>query len=139
LKTLEVRVEKASQNAKCIAQHLCGHKRVSRVMYPGLPENEGHEFAKKQMSGFGMMISIEVKGGGKSAERFINNLKLWYLAASLGGVESTVSYPVLSSHVNCTREQLKKLDVSAATVRLSVGIESCQDLIEDLDQALAAS
>jgi cystathionine beta-lyase/cystathionine gamma-synthase len=136
LKTLEVRVEKASQNAKRIAQHLCGHKKIGRVMYPGLPENEGHEIAKRQMSDFGMMISIELKGGGKSAERFINNLKLWYLATSLGGVESTVSYPVLSSHFNCSRERLKMLDVSAATVRLSVGIENCQDLIEDLDQAL---
>ncbi|MCU1307066.1 MAG: methionine gamma-lyase [Acidobacteriaceae bacterium] len=136
LKTLEVRVEKASQNAKCIAQHLRGHKKISRVMFPGFEENEGHEIAKKQMRDFGMMVSIEIKGGGKSAERFINSLKLWYLATSLGGVESTVSYPVLASHVNCSKERLKLLDVSPATVRLSVGIESCGDLIADLEQAL---
>jgi cystathionine beta-lyase/cystathionine gamma-synthase len=136
LKTLEVRVEKASQNAKCIAQHLRGHKKIARVMFPGFKENEGHEIAKKQMRDFGMMLSIDLKGGAKSAERFINSLRLWYLATSLGGVESTVSYPVLASHVNCTKEQLRLLDVSAATVRLSVGIESCGDLIADLEQAL---
>jgi cystathionine beta-lyase/cystathionine gamma-synthase len=137
LKTLEVRVEKAAQNARCLAQFLRGQKKIARVMYPGFEENEGHEIAKKQMRDFGMMVSIEIKGGGKSAERFINSLKLWYLATSLGGVESTVSYPVLSSHVNCSKEQLKLLDVSPATVRLSVGIESCGDLIADLEQALA--
>ncbi|MCU1285026.1 MAG: methionine gamma-lyase [Acidobacteriales bacterium] len=136
LKTLEVRVEKAAKNARCIAQYLRGHKKIARVIYPGFEENEGHEIAKKQMSDFGMMVSVEMKGGGKAAERFINSLRLWYLATSLGGVESTVSYPVLASHFNCSKERLKVLDVSPATVRLSVGIESCGDLIGDVEQAL---
>lgn len=136
LKTLEVRVERASKNAGEIARSLARHKKVQRVMYPGLPDCEGHEIAREQMDGFGMMISFDIKGGGKAAERFIDSLKLWYLATSLGGVESTVSYPVLSSHVNCSAKQLKELDISDATVRLSVGIESCEDLIADLEQAL---
>jgi cystathionine beta-lyase/cystathionine gamma-synthase len=139
LKTLEIRVQRACQNARTIVDYLSRHKSVERVMYPGLKENEGHEIAKEQMDDFGMMVSINVRGGGKNAERFINSLKLWYLATSLGGVESTVSYPVLSSHVNCSKERLKLLDVSAATVRLSVGIENPEDLIADLDQALTAS
>ena len=136
LKTLEVRVERACENARRIADYLCGNKNVERVMYPGLKNNEGHDVAKEQMSDFGMMVSINVSGGAKAAEKFINSLKLWYLATSLGGVESTVSYPVLASHVNCSEERLRLLDVSAATVRLSVGIESCEDLIADLEQAL---
>jgi cystathionine beta-lyase/cystathionine gamma-synthase len=139
LKTLEVRVERACENARRIADYLCSNKNVERVMYPGLKNNDGHAIAAEQMSDFGMMVSINVRGGAKAAERFINSLKLWYLATSLGGVESTVSYPVLSSHVNCSEERLRLLDVSAATVRLSVGIESCEDLIADLEQALSAS
>jgi cystathionine beta-lyase/cystathionine gamma-synthase len=139
LKTLEVRVERASKNAGEIAAFLQRHKKVARVFYPGLSECEGHEIARKQMSGFGMMLSADIKGGGKAAERFIDSLKLWYLATSLGGVESTVSYPVLSSHVNCSPKQLKELGISDATVRFSVGIESCDDLIADLEQALASA
>lgn len=140
LKTLEVRVERASKNAEEIANYLSRHKKVSRVFYPGLPQSEGYKIARQQMSAFGMMLSLDmkgdVKGVGKAAESFINSLKLWYLATSLGGVESTVSYPVLSSHVNCSAKQLKELEISDATVRLSVGIESCDDLIADLEQAL---
>ena len=136
LKTLEVRVEKACDNARRIAAWLQKQKKITRVMYPGFKSNDGHAIARRQMKDFGMMLSVDVKGSGKSAERFINRLKLWYLATSLGGVESTVSYPVLASHVNCSPQRLKLLDVSAATVRLSVGIEDALDLIADLDQAL---
>jgi len=137
LKTLEVRVERASKNAGEIAEFLSEYKKVARVMYPGLPGCEGHEIAREQMDGFGMMLSADIKSGGKAAERFIDSLKLWYLATSLGGVESTVSYPVLSSHVDCTSKQLKELGIGPATVRFSVGIESCDDLIADLEQGLA--
>ena len=129
LKTLEVRVERASKNAGELANFLQRHKKVSRVFYPGLPGGEGYKIAREQMSAYGMMLSLDVKGGGKAAESFINALKLWYWLTSLGGVESTVSYPVLSSHVNCSAKQLKELEISDATVRLSVGIESCDDLI----------
>jgi cystathionine beta-lyase/cystathionine gamma-synthase len=136
LKTLEIRVWKGTENAGKLAAWLGRQKKIKRVMYPGLKGTEGHEFAKQQMRGYGSMVSVNVAGGGRAAERFINSLKLWYLATSLGGVESTVSYPVLASHVNCSQERLKLLDVSPATVRLSVGIEDSKDLIADLDQAL---
>ncbi len=136
LKTLELRVERACRNAREIANFLAGHKKVERVFYPGLPGTDGHEYARRQMRDFGMMVSFEIKGGGRTAEKFIDRLKLWYLATTLGGVESTVSYPLLSSHVGLTSEQLRLLDVSAATVRLSVGIEHAADLVQDLEQAL---
>jgi len=137
MKTLEIRVDRAAANAKRIVAWLVQHKKVKRVLYPGLKTNEGHAFARRQMDGFGMMLSIELRGGGRSAERFIDSLKLWYLATSLGGVESTVSYPVQASHLHCTPAQLKLLDVTPAMVRMSVGIEDADDLIADLEQALA--
>ena len=136
LKTLEVRVDRACGNATIVAEVLREHPKVARVFYPGLEGHEGHETARRQMKDFGMMVSFDIKGGGKAAERFIDRLKLWYLAPSLGGVESTVSYPVLSSHVGLSAERLKLLGVSPATVRLSVGIEHAADLVEDLEQAL---
>ena len=89
------------------------------------------------MKDFGMMVSFDIRGGERAAERFIDRLQLWYLAASLGGVESTVSYPVLSSHVGLGAKRLRLLGVSPSTIRLSVGIEDAGDLIADLKQALA--
>jgi cystathionine gamma-synthase len=89
------------------------------------------------MLDFGMMVSFDIHGGERAAERFIERLRLWYLATSLGGVESTVSYPLLSSHIALSPKQLRLLGVSDATVRLSVGIEDATDLIADLEQALA--
>jgi cystathionine beta-lyase len=136
LKTLEVRMERACQNAMAIAEALQQHPKVARVLYPGLRGNEGHEFARAQMEDFGAMLSFEIKGGSPEVARFVQALEIWVLAASLGGVESTVSYPLLSSHVGLPEAKLRQLDVSAATVRLSVGIENSADLIADLRQAL---
>jgi cystathionine beta-lyase/cystathionine gamma-synthase len=136
LKTLEIRVERACANARVIAEALRKHPKVERVFYPGFAGDPSHEIASRQMRDFGMMVSFNLKGGGAAAEKFIDSLKLWYLATSLGGVESTVSYPLLSSHVGLTDKQLELLDVSAATVRLSVGIEHAADLVADLEQAL---
>ncbi|HEX9120542.1 MAG TPA: aminotransferase class I/II-fold pyridoxal phosphate-dependent enzyme [Terriglobales bacterium] len=136
LKTLEIRVERACANARAIAEALRRSQKVARVFYPGFADDPSHEVARRQMRDFGMMVSFDLKGGGAAAEKFINALKLWYLATSLGGVESTVSYPLLSSHVGLTDKQLELLDVSAATVRLSVGIEHPADLVADLEQAL---
>ena len=137
LKTLDVRVERACRNALRIAETLQQHPKVARVYYPGLPSHEAHELARRQMKDFGMMVSFDLRGGGRAAERFIDSLTLWYLAPSLGGVESTVSYPVLSSHIGLSAKQLDLLGVSPATVRLSVGIEDAGDLIADLEAALA--
>jgi cystathionine beta-lyase/cystathionine gamma-synthase len=136
LKTLDIRVERACANARTIAEALRRHPKVGRVLYPGFSDHPSHEVAGRQMRDSGMMVSFEIKGGGPAAERFIDSLKLWYLATTLGGVESTVSYPLLSSHVGLTEKQLELLDVSAATVRLSVGIEAAADLVADAEQAL---
>ncbi len=137
LKTLEIRVERACANTRTVAEALRRNPKVERVFYPGFAGDCSHEVARRQMRDFGMMVSFDLKGGGAAAEKFIDGLKLWYLATSLGGVESTVSYPVLSSHVGLTDQQLALLEVSPATVRLSVGIEHPADLIGDLEQALA--
>ena len=124
LKTLSLRMETGCGNALAIVEALARHPKVARVLYPGLPKNEGHDYARRQMRHFGAMLSFEIKGATAEAERFIDALELWVLAASLGGVESTVSYPLLSSHVGLPPERLKIMDVSAATIRLSVGIEN---------------
>lgn len=136
LKTLELRVEKACANAKKIARWLARQPKVKRVLYPGSGSHPGHAIARRQMKDYGAMIAFDIRGGGRAAERFIDRLQLWYLATSLGGVESTVSYPVLASHANCTPEQMRLLDVTPGLVRLSVGIEDPSDLIADLEQAL---
>jgi cystathionine beta-lyase/cystathionine gamma-synthase len=137
MKTLELRVLKACENAERIADALRRNPKVEKVMYPGLKDHAGHGIAREQMRGFGAMLAFEIKGGGKAAEKFIDGLQLWYLATSLGGVESTVSYPMLSSHFGASSERLKWLGVGPATVRLSAGIEDSADLVADLEQALA--
>ncbi len=137
LKTLHVRVERACRNAAQIAEALEAHPKVAHVYYPGLKSHPGHELARRQMKDFGMMVSFDIRGGERAAERFIDRLQLWYLAASLGGVESTVSYPLLSSHLGLGAKRLDLLGVSPSTIRLSVGIEDAGDLISDLAQALA--
>ena len=136
LKTLTVRMGKSCRNALQVAEFLSGHKRVARVYYPGLPDSPDYPVARRQMTGFGAMVSFDIRGGQRAAERFMNALRLWYIATSLGGVESTVSYPVLSSHSSLSRGELKRMGVSASTVRLSLGIEDPADLMADLRQAL---
>jgi methionine-gamma-lyase len=136
LKTLQIRAERACLNAFHVAEFLNQHSAVAQVFYPGLEGSPSHKVALRQMRDFGMMLSFDLKGGGRAAERFIDSLRLWYLATSLGGVESTVSYPVLSSHISLGKKELELLGVSPATVRLSVGIEDSADLIGDLQQAL---
>jgi cystathionine beta-lyase/cystathionine gamma-synthase len=135
MKTLDVRMERACRNAAAIASYLNHHQGVTQVFFPGLPESPAHKLAAVQMKDFGALVSFDIRGGGAAAERFIDALKLWYLATSLGGVESTVSYPVLSSHSSVSSRELKLLGVSPATLRLSVGIEESADLIADLEQA----
>ena len=137
LKTLHLRVERACRNAGEIATALEQHPKVTHVYYPGLAGHEDHELAARQMSDYGMMVSFDLRGGEPAVDRFIKKLKLWYLATSLGGVESILSYPVLSSHIGLSAKRLKLLGVSPATVRLSVGVEDAADLIADLETALA--
>ncbi len=137
LKTLDLRVERACRNASAVANALQRHPKVSHVYYPGLPGHEAHELASRQMADFGMMVSFDLRGGEPAVDRFIKRLNLWYLATSLGGVESILSYPVLSSHIGLSAKRLKLLGVSPATIRLSVGIEDASDLIADLEAGLA--
>jgi cystathionine beta-lyase/cystathionine gamma-synthase len=136
LKTLHLRVDRACRNAAVIADALQRHPKVSHVYYPGLPGHDDHELAKRQMKDYGTMVSFELRGGEVAVDRFIKRLRLWYLATSLGGVESILSYPVLSSHIGLSTRRLKLLGVTASTVRLSVGVEEAGDLILDLRSAL---
>jgi cystathionine gamma-synthase len=136
IKTLSPRVERHSRNAQAIAEHLVGNPAVERVYYPGLPDHPGHELAKQQMSAFGGMLSLAVKGGAKAARRFAESTVLFQLAESLGGVESLVNYPAEMTHASVRGTEL---EVPDNIVRLSVGIESVDDLIADLDAALARS
>jgi len=136
LKTLHLRVEKACRNAAAVAKALEKHPKVAHVYYPGLPSHEDHALATRQMNDYGMMVSLEIRGGEAAVDRFIKRLKLWYLATSLGGVESILSYPKLSSHIGLSPKRLKLLGVTDSTVRLSVGVEDAADLIADLESAL---
>jgi cystathionine beta-lyase/cystathionine gamma-synthase len=136
LKTLAVRVDRQNKNAMKVAEFLSAHEKVSRVFYPGLPACTQFDLAKSQMRGFGGMVCFEVKGGFESATKVIDNLKLFINATSLGGVESLVSLPVLTSHFGFEEKELKRADVTPGMVRLSCGIEDQEDLLEDLESAL---
>jgi cystathionine gamma-lyase len=114
------------------------HEKVARVHYPGLPQHPQHALAKRQMHGFGAMISVELKGGSREARTFLERCKLFTLAESLGGVESLISHPALMTHASVPADVRAALGISDTLVRLSVGIEEPADLIADLDQAFAA-
>jgi methionine-gamma-lyase len=137
MKTLAVRVEKQCETALAVAKFLEKHPKVARVMYPGLPSHPDHKLAKKQMKHFGAMLAFDLKGGIKAARRFSDRIRVFLLAASLGGVESLVSLPMYTSHYKMTAEELRTADVTPGTVRVSVGLEDTADLIEDLRRALA--
>jgi cystathionine beta-lyase/cystathionine gamma-synthase len=136
IKTLDVRVRASCDNALRVAQRLRRHPKVARVYYPGLADDPGHRLAKSQMSGFGGVVAIDLVGGEREAEKMFDAFKLVRTAPSLGGVETLVSYPLYSSHVGFSDEQLRAAGVSAATVRFAIGIEDAGDIIGDIEQAL---
>ncbi|MBI4810359.1 MAG: aminotransferase class I/II-fold pyridoxal phosphate-dependent enzyme [Ignavibacteriales bacterium] len=136
LKTFELRIQRQNENAFALAKALEKHPKVSRVIYPSLPSHPHHKLAKKQMSGFGGMVTIEVKGGVKGAVKVCDSLKVAVNAMSLGGVETLVSIPVYSSHVKMSKDELAKHGVTPGMIRISVGVEGIKDLIEDFEQAL---
>ena len=136
LKTLEIRVERQTQNALRIAQFLEAHPGVIRVNYPGLPAHPQYELAKKQMKGFGAMLSFEVAGGGEAADALTDRLQIIIPALSLGGVESLISSPRKTSHLKMNAEERRDAGISDGLLRLSVGIEAAEDLMADLDQAI---
>ncbi len=137
LKTLPLRMERHCANAARIAAWLARHPRIDKVYYPGLADHPGHALAKRQMADFGGMISAVVGGGAAGARRLLERTELFALAESLGGVESLIGYPAVMTHAAIPAEVRERLGIGAGLVRLSVGIEDAQDLIDDLDQALA--
>ena len=136
LKTLHLRMRAHCANAGELAKWLEAHPKVERTIYPGLKSHPQHALAKKQMDGFGGMISIVVKGGLKSARRMMERCQIFGLAESLGGVESLVNHPAIMTHASVPPEKRKALGISDALVRLSVGVEDVADLRADLEQAL---
>jgi len=135
IKTLSVRMEKHNKNAIDIADYLSKHKKVSKVNYPGLFSHPQHELAKKQMTGFGGMISFEINGGLKESRKFLQSLEIFSLAESLGGVESLIEHPALMTHASVPEEERVKIGITNSLIRISAGIEHVDDLIEDLENA----
>ena len=136
LKTLPLRVACHNANAMAVAGFLSGHDAVERVYYPGLPSHPDHQIAAGQMTGFGGMVCVDVKGGQQAAYRAFDRLKVIKRAASLGGVESLCSLPILTSQYGLTDDELAKAGVTRGMMRLSIGLEDADDLIDDLKQAL---
>jgi cystathionine gamma-lyase len=136
-KTLHLRMERHSRNAERVAGFLAGHPKVARVLYPGLPVHPQHALAKAQMRGFGGIVSFEPKGGAEAARRLVASTRWFALAESLGGVESLVDHPASMTHASIPAEKRRAAGLSDSLVRLSVGIEDEEDLLEDLAQALA--
>jgi len=132
-----VRIEHQCANAMAVAKFLDKHPQVARVHYPGLKSHPDHGLAKKQMKAFGSMLAFDLKGGLPAARKFCDRVRLFLLAASLGGVESLVVLPIYSSHYNMSEKELAQAGVTPGTVRVSVGLEDAADLIADLKQALA--
>jgi methionine-gamma-lyase len=136
MKTLGVRIARQCETAMRVAKFLESHPKVARVHYPGLKSHRDHLLARKQMRGFGSMVAFDLKGGLPAARKFADHVKLFLLAASLGGVESLVILPIYGSHYNMSKDELRRAGVEPGTVRVSIGLEDAQDLIEDLEQAL---
>ncbi len=137
VKTLGIRIEKAQQSAMKVASYLENHPKVAWVKYPGLPSHPQYELAKRQMDGPGTMISFEVKGGYESGKILMDNMKLALLAVSLGGVESLIQHPASMTHSKLPKEKREEAGITDGLVRYSVGIEDLEDILADLDQALA--
>ena len=137
MKTLELRIERQNASALTIARYLKAHPKVTEVFYPGLETHPGHEIAKKQMKGFGGILSFSVEGGYDNVKTVLPKLKLAHLAASLGSVSTLAGPPRTTSHVELTEEQRKLLGIPEGLIRYSVGIENVDDLLGDLEQALA--
>jgi cystathionine beta-lyase/cystathionine gamma-synthase len=137
VKTLSERMDRQSANAMAVAEWLEGHPKVERVGYPGLDSFPGHDLAAKQASGFGAMAWFEVKGGVEAGKKLMNAVELWSLAENLGAVESIITHPVTMTHAAIPRDERIAAGITDGLVRLSVGLEDTEDLIADLDQALA--
>ncbi|KAA3609233.1 MAG: PLP-dependent transferase [Calditrichaeota bacterium] len=136
VRTLPLRVEKAQENAEKLAQFLMQHPKVAWVNYPGLPDHPQHQIAQKQMDGFGTIISFGVKNGLEGGKVVLNNVKLFTLAVSLGGVESLIEHPAFMTHASVPKSEREDAGILDELIRISVGCEDYEDLRDDLDQAI---
>lgn len=136
MKTLAIRMDRHCENAQTLARHLSAHPKVTQVHYPGLASHPGHDLAKRQMSGFGGMISFEVAGGVQAGARLMNAVRLCTLAVSLGDCDTLIQHPASMTHSTYSPEQRKKAGIADGLIRISVGIEHVDDIVADLDQAL---
>lgn len=136
IKTLSIRMQQHEINTRKIVDFLSHHKKVKKIYYPGLPSHANHKIAKKQMSGFGGVLAFELHGEVKTAIKFLQSLKIFAIAESLGAVESLAEHPASMTHASVPKVERKKIGLSDTLIRLSVGIEDVKDLIEDLNQAL---
>ena len=136
IKTLGLRMERHNKNGQTVAEYLSKHPLVEKVHYPGLPDHQQHELAKSQMTGFGGVLSIELKGGTETVNKVLNKMKLFTRAVSLGSVESLITQPVAAVHFNVPKDFRKLGGIADNLVRISVGIEEAEDIIADLEQAL---
>lgn len=136
VKTLGLRVRRQNESALAVARFLEKHRGIARVLYPGLESHPQHQRAKELFAGFGGMVAIDIKGGGQAAERFLEKSRLAIKAPSLGGVETLLSRPAAMSHAGLTGEERAKTGISDSLVRVSIGIEDPQDIIDDFDSAL---
>ncbi len=137
IKTLGVRMERHETNGRALAEHLVGHPKVKRVLYPGLPEHRGHLIQKRQATGFGALITFDL-GGYDAAKRYLDRVEVMSLAESLGGVETLTSHPASMTHASVPPEKRAELGITDGLVRISAGIEDLADLVADVDQALEA-
>lgn len=137
LRTLPVRVERQNRTAREVAEAMRKHPKVERVLYPGLPDFPRHDLAKSQMSGFGGMLTLEIKGSGQDATRVVDALRLFTIAPSLGGPESLATQPMTTTHHGLTPEERRRRGISDSMIRFSIGMEAAGDLIDDLNGALS--
>lgn len=137
LKTLGIRIDRAQESAMKVAEYLVNHPKVASVAYPGLKNHPQYELGKKQMRGSGTMISFELKGGLDAGKKMMDSVQLALLAVSLGGVETLIQHPASMTHSKISKEGKQKAGITDGLIRLSVGIENVEDIIADLDQALA--
>ncbi|KAA3623857.1 MAG: aminotransferase class I/II-fold pyridoxal phosphate-dependent enzyme [Proteobacteria bacterium] len=136
IKSLPVRMAQHAVNAQAVAEFLAGHPKIRRTYYPGLPDHPGHELARRQMSGYSGIVSLDIDGDLGAATRFVQNLEVFALAESLGGVESLVNHPQTMTHASVPEPLRRELGIGPSLLRLSVGIEHVGDLVDDLAQAL---
>jgi cystathionine gamma-lyase/cystathionine beta-lyase len=136
IETLPIRMKQHQENALAVANYLKGHPKAKRVLYPGLKSHTGHEIAKRQMKGFGGVVSCELTGGIKGVNTFLRRLKVFSLAESLGGITSLAEHPATMSHASMPKDYRERAGITNGLIRLSVGLENIDDLTEDLEQAL---